>query len=87
MKRSVFFINSGWFQNTGSHTRTKITPEPTPVPHSRGFGSKLFAKSISSRGSVHGDVYLKRDVVRFDDELTLILHIKGRQIESTFLQK
>ena len=35
---------------------------------------------------MHGDVYLKRDVVRFDEELTLILHIKGRQIESTFLQ-
>ena len=27
---------------------------------------------------MHGDVYLKRDVVRFDDELTLILHIKER---------
>ena len=76
MKRSVFLSNGGWFQNTGSHTRTKITPEPTPAPHSRGFGSKQFAKSISSRGSVHG----KRDVVCFDEELTLILHIKGRQI-------
>ena len=26
----------GWYQNTGSHTRTKITPPPPPPPPPRG---------------------------------------------------
>ena len=86
MKRSVFFQMAVGFKILARTPVPKLHPSPSPPPHSRGFGSKLFAKFISSRGFVHGDVYLKRDVVRFDEELTLILHIKGRQIESTFLQ-
>ena len=61
MNGLLFFFNGqvydwGWFQNTRSHTRTKVTPPPPPLPEHGSAFAAIVGRSVFHSLAIHSEI-------------------------------